>query len=97
MSEKNVHLNEEVIKGQIKELVRDNVKAILNEMLKAEAEKLSQPSCWCATRSVRATIAVTITETLPQPSKRSRSMCPVSRAFPLSRPSLSVIVPVKAA
>ena len=40
MSEKIVHLNEEVIKGQIKELVRDSVEETLNEMLEAEAEKL---------------------------------------------------------
>ena len=42
MSEKIVHLNEEVIKGQIKELVRGSVEETLNEMLEAEAEKLTQ-------------------------------------------------------
>ena len=42
MSEKIVTLNEEVIKGQIKELVRGNVKGTLNELLEAEAEKLTQ-------------------------------------------------------
>ncbi len=38
MSEKIVQLNEEVIKGQLKELVRSSVE----EMLEAEAEKLNQ-------------------------------------------------------
>ena len=42
MSEKIVQLNEEVIKGQIKELIRGSVEETLNELLEAEAEKLTQ-------------------------------------------------------
>ena len=42
MSEKIVTLNEEVIKGQIKELVRGSVEETLNELLEAEAEKTTQ-------------------------------------------------------
>ena len=42
MSEKIVQLNEEVIKGQLKELVRDSVEEMLNELLEAEAQKLTQ-------------------------------------------------------
>ena len=42
MPEKIVQLNEEVIKGQIKELVRGGVEETLNELLEAEAEKLTQ-------------------------------------------------------
>ena len=42
MSEKILQLNEEVIKGQIKELVRGSVEETLNELLEAEAEKLAQ-------------------------------------------------------
>ena len=42
MSEKIVQLNEEVIKGQIKELVRGSVEETLNELLEAEAAKLTQ-------------------------------------------------------
>ena len=38
MSEKTVQLNEEVIKGQIKELVRGSVEETLNELLEKEAE-----------------------------------------------------------
>ena len=37
-----VQLNEEVIKGQIKELVRGSVEETLNELLEQEAEKLTQ-------------------------------------------------------
>ena len=40
MSEKIVQLNEEVIKGQLKELVRGSVEETLNELLEQEAEKL---------------------------------------------------------
>ena len=42
MSEKIVTLNEKVIKGQIRELVRGSVKETLNELREAEAEKLTQ-------------------------------------------------------
>ena len=39
MSEKIVQLNEEVIKGQLKELVRGSVEETLNELLEAEVQK----------------------------------------------------------
>ena len=42
MSEKIVQLNEEVIKDQIKELVRGSVEETLNELLEKEAESLTQ-------------------------------------------------------
>ena len=43
MSEKIVQLNKEVIKGQLKELVRGSVvEETLNELLEAEAQKLTQ-------------------------------------------------------
>ena len=42
MSEKIVQLNEDVIKGQLKELVRGRVEETLNELLEAEAQKLTQ-------------------------------------------------------
>ena len=38
MSEKIVQLNEEVIKGQLKEMVRGSVEETLNELLEQEAE-----------------------------------------------------------
>ena len=42
MSEEIIQLNEEVVKGQIKELVRGSVEESLNKLLEAEAEKLTQ-------------------------------------------------------
>ena len=39
---KIVQLNEEIIKGQIKELVRGRVEETLNELLGQETEKLTQ-------------------------------------------------------
>lgn len=42
MSNNIVQLNEEMIKGEIKELVRGSVEETLNELLEAEAEKLTQ-------------------------------------------------------
>ena len=41
MSEKIVQLNEEIIKGQIRELVRGSVEETLNELLEKEAESLT--------------------------------------------------------
>ena len=42
MSEKILQLNEEVIKGKLKELVRGSVEETLNELLDKEAERLTQ-------------------------------------------------------
>lgn len=42
MSEKIVQLNKDVIKGQLKELVRGSVEETLNELLEQEAEQLTQ-------------------------------------------------------
>ena len=42
MSQKIVQLNEEVIKGQIKELVCGSVEETLSELLEKEAESLTQ-------------------------------------------------------
>ena len=42
MSEKIVQLNEEIIKGQIRELAHGSVEETLNELLEKEAESLTQ-------------------------------------------------------
>lgn len=42
MSEKMIQLNEELVKGPIREFVRGSVEETLNELLEAEAEKLTQ-------------------------------------------------------
>ena len=41
MSEKIVTLNEEAIKGEIRELVRGSVEEMLNNLLEAEADRLA--------------------------------------------------------
>ena len=46
MSEKIVQLNEDVIKSELKELVRGSVEETLNELLEAEAEKLDKSLTW---------------------------------------------------
>ena len=51
MSEKIVQLNEEIIKGQIKELVRGSVEETLNELLEKEA--VSPPGEQCGGGSHR--------------------------------------------
>ena len=52
MYEKIVQLNEEVIKGQIKELVRGSVVETLNELLEAEAEELTR-AAWYERNELR--------------------------------------------
>ena len=42
MSDKIIHLNEEVMKGQIKELVLGSVEETFNELLESEADRLTQ-------------------------------------------------------
>ena len=79
MPEKIVQLNEEVIKGQIKELVRGSVEETLNELLEAEAEKLTQRPGTSAEMSVRATAAATTAGISPLLPETSLSRCPSSR------------------
>ena len=57
MSEKIVQLNEEAIKSQIKELVRGSVEETLNELLEAEAEKLTQAARYERNEQRQAIIA----------------------------------------
>ena len=53
MSEKIVQLNEEVIKGQLKELVRGSVEETLNGLLEAQIVPFSEMIlCPAKTRSV---------------------------------------------
>ena len=54
MSEKIVQLNEEIIKGQIKELVRGSVEETLNELREKEAESLTQAARFVENRQPRA-------------------------------------------
>ena len=49
MPEKIVQLNEKDIKSQLKEPVRGSVEETLNELLEAEAEKLTQAAGTSAT------------------------------------------------
>ncbi len=68
MSEKIVQQNEEVIKGQLKELVRGSVEETLNELLKQEAEKLTQAARYERNEARQGY--------RPPPPETLRSMCP---------------------
>ena len=89
MSEKIVQLNEEAIKGQIKELVRGSVEKTLNELLEAEAEKLTQAARYERNEQRRATASAITAEISPPLPKMSPSRYPSSKGFPLRRPLLS--------
>ena len=46
MHDKPVQLHEEVIKGQLKELVRGSVEETVNDLLEKEAKALKQTACY---------------------------------------------------
>ena len=91
MSEKIVQLNEELIKGQIKELVRSSVEETLNELLEKEAESLTQ-AARCERSEARQGYRsghYDRTAASPRPPATSRSICRGARACPSRRPSSS--------
>ena len=97
MSEKIVQLNEEVIKRQLKDLVRGSVEETLNELLEAEAEKLTQAARYERNEKRQGYPAATTgAASLPLPGTLP-SRCPSSKGFPLRPPLLSGIAAVKAA
>lgn len=67
MSKEMVQLNEEVIKREIKELVRGSVEETLNELLEAEAEKLTQAAHYERSEQRQGCRTVTTAEILPPP------------------------------
>ena len=90
MSKKIVQLNEEVIKGEIKELVRGSVEETLNELLDAEAEKsLPKLPGTSEMSSARVTAAATTAAALPPLPEMSHSRCPNLKGSLLKPPSLS--------
>ena len=101
MSEKIVQLNEEVIKGQIKELVRGSVEETLNELLEQEAESLTQAARYERSEARQGYRSGhydrNLTTTSPRPPATSRSTCPASRAYPSRLPSSSGIAAGRAA
>ena len=75
MSKKIVQLNEAVIKGQLKELVCGSVEETLNELLKQEAEQLTQAARYERSETRQGTVAATMAGISPLPPETSRSMC----------------------
>ena len=65
MSNNIVQFNEEIIKGQIKKLVRGSVEETLNELLKPKQKNSPRQPATSAVRPARATAAVIMTEILP--------------------------------
>ena len=95
MSEKIVQLNEEIIKGQIKELVRGSVEETLNELLEKEAELPHSASVMSSTRRTETParyISMSASSTLLS-RRRYRSMMAVSKDTPLRRGIWSVTSP----
>ncbi len=80
MSEKIVQLNEEVIKGHIKELVRGSVEETLNELLEKEADQLTHAARYERNEARQGTVAAIMTETLQRQAGTLHCICRGSRA-----------------
>ena len=96
MSEKIVQLNEEVIKGQIKEMVRGSVEETLNELLEKEAESLTQAARYERSEARQGYRSGNYDRTTsPRPPVTLRSTSLDSKACPSSRPHPAVSPPGK--
>ena len=97
MSEKIVQLNEEIIKGQLKELVRGSVEETLNELLEKEAESLTQAARYERSEARQGYRSGHYDRNLTTTSGDVTLHVPGSRAYLSRLPSLSGIVAEKAA
>ena len=99
MSENIVQFNEEIIKGQIKELVRGSVEETLNELLEKEAESLTQAARYERSEARQGYRSGHYDRNgiLPRPPATSHSICRGSRVCPLRQPSSSGIAAGRAA
>ena len=97
MSEKIVQLNEEVIKGQIKELVRGSVEETLNELLEKEAESLTQAARYARSEARQGYRSGHYDRNLTTTSGDVTLHVPGSRAYPSKPPSSSGIAAGRAA
>jgi len=97
MSEKIVQLNEEIIKGQIKELVRGSVEETLNELLEKEAEQLTQAARYERNKARQGYRSGHYDRNLTTTSGDVPFTCRGSKACHLKPPSSSGIAAGKAA
>ena len=89
MSEEFVQLNEEVLKGQLKELVRGSVEETLNELLEVEAEKLTQAARYERNEQRQGYRCGHYSRNLILLLETSPARCPNSRGSLLRPPLLS--------
>ena len=97
MPEKIVQLNEEVIKGQLKELVRGSVEETLMSCWRQRPISCPKLPGTNAMNSARATAAATTTATSPPLPEMLPSRFPKLKGISFETASLSGIAAVKAA
>lgn len=97
MSEKIVRLNEEVIKVELKELVRTSVEEMLNGLLEQEAQQLTNVARYERSAQRQGYRSGHYSRNLTTTSGEVELKVPSSKAYPLKRLSLSGIAAVKAA
>ena len=96
MLDKIVQLNEEIIKGQLKELVRGSVEETLNELLEKEAESLTRAARYERSEARQGYRSGHYDRNLTTHPATLRSICQDSRACPLKPPSSRGIAAVRA-
>lgn len=95
MSGNIIQLNEDLIKNNLKDLVRNSVEETLNALLDHEADELALASM-SERETVRATVPVITSGILARLPAKSDYACRSSRASSLRRPSSSAINAVNA-
>ena len=97
MSGNIIQLNEDLIKNNLKDLVRNSVEETLNALLDHEADELVRAGKYERTgETVRATVPVITSGILARLPAKSDYACRSSRASSLRRPSSSAINAVNA-
>jgi hypothetical protein len=96
MSKKIIQLNEEIIKGELKELVRSSVEETLNNLLDQEAKVLTQAAKYERTEARQGYRAGHYDRNLTMTSGNVTLKYLNSKAFPLKLPSSNDIAAGKA-
>lgn len=87
MSGNIIQLNEDLIKNNLKNLVRDSVEETLNALLDHEADSLPVLASMSGRETVRATVPVITSGISARLPVKSSCACPNSRASSSRRPS----------
>ena len=96
MSKPIIQLNEEIVKSELKELVRNSVEETLNALLNKEAEELTSAAKYERTESRQGYRSGHYSRKLTTTSGEVTLNIPKLKGYRLKQPSLSATAAVKA-